>query len=41
MVLDLGTMIAIIIALSTSCFVMVLSILENMRLRKIIKQLTK
>jgi hypothetical protein len=41
MVLDLGTMIAIIIALSTSCFVMVLSILENTRLRKIIKQLTK
>jgi len=41
MVLDLGTMLAIIIALSTSCFVMIMALLENTRLRKIIKHLTK
>lgn len=41
MVLDTGTLIAIIIALGTSCFVMVMAILENTRLRKIIKYLSK
>jgi hypothetical protein len=34
MTLDIGTIIAIIIALSTSCLVMIYSIAENVDLRK-------
>lgn len=39
MILDTGTMIAMIIALSGSCLMMVLFMRENMQLRKTIKYL--
>jgi hypothetical protein len=39
MILDTGTMIAIIIALSGSCLMMALFMRENMQLRKTIKYL--
>jgi hypothetical protein len=39
MILDTGTMIAIIIALAGSCLMMVLFLRENMQLRKTIKYL--
>jgi hypothetical protein len=39
MVLDTGTMLAIMIALSGSCLMMVLFMRENMQLRKTIKHI--
>jgi hypothetical protein len=39
MVLDAGTMLAIMIALAGACTVMILSIRENMALRKEIRRL--
>jgi len=39
MILDTGTMIAIMIALSGACLMMVLFMRENMQLRKTIKYL--
>ena len=41
MILDTGTMLAIMIALSGSCLMMVLFMRENMQLRKTIKYLLK
>lgn len=39
MILDTGTMIAIMIALSGSCLMMILFMRENMQLRKAVKHL--
>ena len=39
MVLDTGTMLAIMIALSGSCLMMILFMRENMQLRKTIKHI--